>query len=95
MLMATATAVSSEPKSPTGLLVPDENQFTVESARFVLSLTFTQETQDRVRELLEKNQEEPLTSAEKEELEGILNANTSMGTLQAKARRFLKGAGRA
>jgi hypothetical protein len=94
-MAATATSVSSESKTPMGLLMPDADQFTVESARFILSLTFTQETQDRVHELLDKNSEGQITAAEKEWLEQIVRGELRLATLQSRARLFLKTAGQA
>ena len=66
--MRTSAVVDPPPKASAGLIPSDEDQFTAESARFILSLTFNQETQDRVHELLDKNQEGQITAAEKEEL---------------------------
>lgn len=92
--MATGAVVAPDSQTLAGFLMPDEGRFTVESARFLLSLTFDQETQDRAQELMDKNSEGQLTAAEKEELEQIVNANTYLGILQSKARLFLKKAGR-
>jgi len=79
---------------PTGLIEPKEKHFTLESARFVLSLTFSEEAQRRVHELLTRNQEGRISAAENEDLDHLVKANTHLSTLQSKARLFLKKAGR-
>jgi hypothetical protein len=70
----------------------NEVRFTLESARFVLSLTFNQRTQDRVQELLTRNEEGQIPAAEREELGQLVKANTYLATLQSKARLILKKA---
>ncbi len=93
--MAASSIVVPEPSVFMGLVLPEADHFTKESARFVLSLTFTQETQDRVHQLLNKNSEDLISSAEKEELEEMVNANTYLGIVQSRARLFLKRSGSA
>lgn len=83
--MAASSIVVPEPSVFMGLVLPEADHFTKESARFVLSLTFTQETQDRVHQLLNKNSEDLISSAEKEELEEMVNANTYLGIVQSRA----------
>jgi hypothetical protein len=85
---------NSKPATPTGLIEPKGNRFTLESARFVLSLTFSEEAQRRVHELLKKNQEGRISPDEKEDLDHFIKANTHLSTLQSKARVFLKKSGR-
>jgi hypothetical protein len=93
--METGQVVASEPPVLLELLMPDEAHLTVESARFILRLTFTQESQDRIQELMDKNQESQISPSEKEELGQMVRAGTHLATLKAKARRFLKSAGHA
>jgi hypothetical protein len=79
---------------PQGLIEPVGKRFTLESARFVLSLTFAEEAQRRVHELLTKNQERRISAIEQEDLDHLVKAGTYLATLQSKARLFLKKAGR-
>jgi hypothetical protein len=91
--MAASPTVASEPRPLMGLLLPEPDHFTVESARFVLSLTFTQETQDLAHQLMDKNTEGEISPSEKAELERIVNANGYLAIVQSRARLFLKRAG--
>jgi hypothetical protein len=86
--------ISPEPAAPTGLIERKENRFTLESARFILSLTFNEEAERRVHELLTKNPEGRISPDEKEDLDYLVKANTHLSTLQSRARLFLKKAGR-
>jgi hypothetical protein len=91
--MADSSTVAAEPKVLLERLLPEPDPFTLESAQLILSLAFTQETQDRVHELLDKNQEGQITRAEKKELRQMVEAGTHLAILKSKARRFLKDTG--
>jgi hypothetical protein len=93
--MQAEQAVSSKPRVFAPFIVPEVDEFTGESARFVLSLTFTQEVQDRAEELMTKNNEGEILPTEKQELEQLVRADLYLATLQSKARLFLKRAGHA
>ena len=59
-----------------------------ESARFILSLTFSEEAQRRVHELLTKNQEGRISRDQNEDLDHFTKANTHLATLQSKGSPF-------
>jgi hypothetical protein len=88
-----ASKVSKKSRAPAGLIEPKDNDFTVESARFILSLTFSQQTQDRAQELMDKNNEGQISPSEKRELSQLVQADTYLATLQSKARLFMKEGG--
>ena len=88
-LMRSSPQIRSNSATPTGLIEPKGSRFTLESARFVLSLAFSDEAERRVHDLLLKNQEGRISPAEKEDLEHLVKANTHLSTLQSKARLFL------
>jgi hypothetical protein len=88
-------AVSSKPRVLAPFILPEVDEFTGESARFILSLTFTQETKDRLEELLTKNEEGQISPAEKVEVEQLVRAGTYLATLKSTARLFMKRAGHA
>jgi hypothetical protein len=92
--MRSSPQIRSNSPTPTGLIEPEGSRFTLESARFVLSLAFSDEAERRVHDLLTKNQEGRISPAEKEDLEHLVKANTHLSTLQSKARLFLKKVGR-
>jgi hypothetical protein len=88
--MQTGLEARSKSSLPKGLIEPTANHFTLESARFVLSLTFSEKAQRRVHELLTKNQERRISANERQDLDYLVKANTHLATLQSKARLFLK-----
>jgi lipase chaperone LimK len=92
--MRPSPQTNSKSATPTGLIEPKRNRYTLESARIVLNLTFSEESQRLVHELLKKNQADRISPNEKEDLDHFIKANTHLSTLQSKARVFLKNAGR-
>ncbi len=59
-------------------------------ARHILSLSFDDEDQARMRALAEKNQEGSLSAPEQEELQNDIKAGHLLALLHSKARRSLK-----
>ncbi len=51
-----------------------------------MSLAFAREDQERMRELMERNNEGLLTDAERAEMEGFRRVGALLGILQARAR---------
>ena len=78
---------------PQGLIEPNDDDINAEAARFILSLTFTGETQDRIQELLKKNREEKLTPEEQADLDHYLKSDNHLSILKSKARLSLMRAG--
>jgi hypothetical protein len=64
-----------------------------ESARAVLSIKFTAEDEERMRELLDRNNQGTITARELAEMEGYRRVGTFLGVMQAKARLQLKQVG--
>jgi hypothetical protein len=64
-----------------------------ESAKAVLSINFTPEDEERMRELMERNNRGTITDRERAEMESYRRVGTFLGIVQAKARLRLKHAG--
>ena len=64
-----------------------------ESARAVLSIKFTADDEERMGELMDRNNQGILTARELAEMEGYHRVGTFLGVLQAKARLHLKQLG--
>ena len=71
------------------LLRPLSRNLTVELARGLVGVQADAETQARYDELAGKRTEGLLSSAERDELESIVRANTLLGVLKAEAYAFL------
>lgn len=56
-----------------------------EKAAAIASLAFAREDQERMRELMERNNEGLLTDSERAEMEGFRRVGTLLGILQARA----------
>ncbi len=72
-----------------GLIVPDRGDFSLELAKYVLGLRFSEDKASRYAWLAEKNQDGALTPTELEELEAFVTANSLLMILKSKARRSL------
>jgi hypothetical protein len=57
-----------------------------EKAEAIISLAFSPQDQERMRELMERNNQGPLTEAERDEMEGFRRVGTLLGILQSRAR---------
>lgn len=72
------------------IIEPQQGGFSSEHARYVLSLDFSAEEQDRYVALARKAQDGALTEQEDAELNEYLAANAFLTILQSKARVSLK-----
>jgi hypothetical protein len=84
---------SSEAAIVGRLIKPDHGDFSPEAARELLSLSFGNEDQARLRELSLKAQEGTLTASEQEEIENYRRVGYWLGILWSKARLSVKRAG--
>lgn len=73
------------------LLENCKGKMTPALARHVLALGFSKDQQKRMTDLAERNQEDKLTSREREELFAYARAGDLLALLQSKARRALSG----
>jgi len=71
------------------ILQADEQELTLDAARYWLSVKLPASDQDRVDELSAKARAGSLTEAETQELDNYLHIGFLLGTMQAKARRLL------
>jgi hypothetical protein len=69
---------------------PDKDDLPAEQAKALLRFKFEQSDLDRLHELVVKNQDDDLTPAEKEELEGYLRISAFLDLMHAKARYSLR-----
>jgi hypothetical protein len=69
---------------------PEKDDVPVEQAKALLRLRFEQSDLDRLHELAVKNQDDDLTSVEKDELEGYLRISAFLDLMHAKARYSLR-----
>ena len=69
---------------------PEKDDLPDEQAKALLQLRFEQSDLDRLHDLLVKNQDDELTPAEKEELEGYLRVSAFLDLMHAKARYSLR-----
>ncbi len=71
------------------LLKTEEGDLLPELARYLLTLGFGVEDQDRMRELAERNQAGTLSAQEQEELHNYVKAGHLLALLHSKARKSL------
>jgi hypothetical protein len=57
-----------------------------EQANAIMSLAFAREDQERIRELMDRNNHGLLTDSERAEMEGFRRVGTLLGILQVRAR---------
>ncbi len=74
----------------TRVIRPDKDDLPAEQAKALLRFKFEQSDLDRLHELVVKNQDDDLTPAEKEELEGYLRVSAFLDLMHAKARYSLR-----
>lgn len=65
---------------------PERDDLPSEAARALLRLELDRQDLDRLHELVTKNQDGALTSAERSELEGYLRVSSFLDLMHAKAR---------
>ena len=70
---------------------PEQPSLSVEAALAILRLDFSASDRARMNDLAAKNRAGKLTAAEDEELENYIRVGQTLGILQSKARRSLKG----
>ena len=71
------------------ILQADEQELTLDAARYWLSVKIPASDQDRVDELSAKPRAGSLTEAETQDLDNYLHIDFLLSTMQAKARRLL------
>ena len=64
-----------------------------ESARGILSITFSADDEQRMQELMDKNNKGTITDEERAEMESYRRVGNFLGIMQARARLFLQKAG--
>lgn len=67
----------------------DENKLSAETARYILTLGFSNRDKARMHDLAVRNQEDALSHQEKDELVAYAKADSLLSILQSKARRVL------
>ncbi len=72
------------------LIFPEGKDFSVEAARGFLSIRYQQHDLDRIHELVVKNQDDQLTSAEQTELDNYRRVSYLLDLMHSKARLVLK-----
>ena len=77
------------------VVAPDQPDLNPEAARSLLDLCFTDDAQDRMRELMDKNNKGTITEAEQSEMQKYLLVGTFLDLMQAKARLSLATSGSA
>jgi hypothetical protein len=87
---------SAEPLSEIDILsqvvMPEEPSLPVELAQWVLKMRFSDEAQDHVRDLLDKNNRGTLSESDRGVLDKYLRVGRFIDLLQAKARLTLRQA---
>ena len=84
--MISPIAPTSEIEILAQMVGPEEPAFTAEFARWILTLHFSDETQNRIRNLLEDNNQGTLDESAKKSLDKYLRVGQFIDLLQAKAR---------
>lgn len=69
---------------------PERDDLSQDAAKALLRVRLDREDLERLHTLLQKNQEDALTPAEKADLESYLRVSSFFDLMHAKARRFLK-----
>jgi hypothetical protein len=93
--MSTArTSSSSEMAILRRVVDPDEPCLSREAARDLLRLQFSKPDRRRMNHLAAMNRNGKLTATEEEELDSPIRVGQTLGILQSKARRTLRGEGK-
>ena len=74
----------------TRLIRPEDDTLTKSAAKALLNIRFDNVDVERIRELVQKHQDEALTPDEKADLESYLRISSFLDLMHAKARRSLK-----
>jgi len=92
--MRSPTSNTRESGILTRAIQPNKQNLSAAAARAFLRIQLDPQDRDRLHDLLVKNQEKPLNSAERSELDSYLHVGMLIDLLQAKARAVLHAAGR-
>jgi hypothetical protein len=84
--MSSPTNTLTEADILSEVVAPDEPTLSLEFSRAVLSVRFNDAATNRIRELLQKNNADTITVAEKSDLEKHLRVGQFLDLMQAKAR---------
>jgi hypothetical protein len=84
------TTSSNEAAILSRVIRPEKDNLPDEQAKALLRLKFEQRDLDRLHELVVRNQDDELTTAEKEELEDYLRVSAFLDLMHAKARYSLR-----
>ncbi|MFO0960611.1 MAG: hypothetical protein U0800_24780 [Isosphaeraceae bacterium] len=76
-----------------GRALESKGEVPPEGARFILSLGIREQDKQRALELLERQQQGPITADERDELESYIQADNVLSILKARALLALKSAG--
>lgn len=88
--MTNAPTTISEADILSQVVAPDQPSLPPESARSILSLSFSQTATDWMNELADKNNKGTITEAERAEMEKYARVGNFLNLMQAKARRSLQ-----
>ena len=92
--MATGRALKRDASSEIAifgrLIKADQTDLSRELARYILTLGFDEQDQNKMSELAQRNQDGSLSSDEKTELDNFVKAGHLLALLHSKARRTLK-----
>ena len=90
--MATVPGIGSNVEAAilARVIRPEKDDLPHEQAKALLRFRFDQSDLDRLHELVVRNQDDELTPAEKEELEGYLRISAVLDLMHAKARYTLR-----
>ncbi len=72
------------------IIAPDNPDLSLEAARSLLKLRFSDRARDRIRGLLNTNNRGEITAVERDELDKYLHVGQLLDLLQAKARLSVK-----
>ena len=90
MATKTSPSATSEAAILSRLIRPDDDSLTPEAAEGLLRIRFDSRELERMHELATKNQEDRLTSAEKDEMDNYRHVSFLLDLMHSKARRSLK-----
>jgi hypothetical protein len=90
MAIVQGRAVGEEAAILSRMIQPERDNLPSAAAEALLRLKFDQVDLDRMHELVVKNQDDALTTMERDELESYLRISAFVDLMHAKARRSLK-----
>ena len=90
--MAEITTETSEMAILRRIMDPEQPFLSTEAAQAILRLDFIAADRARMNALAAKNREGKLTASDEQELDNYIRVGQTLGILQTKARRSLRGA---